>query len=76
MQQGKRPMQSKDLQQNKQSSLDKRKRILSDLNSTLTQSGPDKEITRGGIQQSPQKNGKAIASCPHTKRFDTWISRT
>ena len=32
------------IQQSKQSSLDKRKRILSDLNSTLTQSVPVEEF--------------------------------
>lgn len=63
MEQGKRPMQSKDLEfllgqfiwQNKQSSLDKKKRIRSDLNSTLTQSGPDKEITQEEFNEAPRR---------------------
>ena len=60
------------IQQSNENNLEERKHILIDLNRTLAQSGPDKELTEEEFNEALRRSGKGLIRIG----FDTRISRT
>ena len=61
------------MQQSNQNNLDEKKHILSDLNSTLLEGGPDDEITQDELLRG---SGKDTAPGPEKVRYSHIKNRT
>ena len=64
------------IEQSNQNNLHKRKHILSDLNSTLTESGPDDEITEYEFNESFKRSGKDTTPGPVTVQYSDIMNLT